>query len=208
MKIHNVEQGTDEWLALRAGKPTASEFSKLITSKGEPSKSMPTYAAGLAAEKFAGKPLSSFNGNVWTDRGTELEPAARDLYAFTHNCEVDQVGFITDDAEQYGCSPDGLVGNDGMAEYKCQKTENHIKTLLYYKKYKKCPSDYVQQTQGQLLLAEREWDDLVFYHPDLPMLVIRQERDEEFIKKLQNQLALVVHERDKILEIIKEFNDE
>ena len=42
--IFDIEQGSDEWHALRAGKPTASEFSKLVTSKGEPSKSMADYA--------------------------------------------------------------------------------------------------------------------------------------------------------------------
>jgi len=134
MLIHNVEQGSPEWFALRAGIPSASEFSKLITSKGEPSKSLPTYAALLAAEKYAGKPLEGFEGNGYTDRGKLLEPDARDAYQFIAGKEVQQIGFVTDDLKRYGCSPDGFA-DEGLVEFKCLKTENHVKAMLYYKKH-------------------------------------------------------------------------
>ena len=205
MIIHNVEQGSDAWHTLRAGKPTASEFSKLITSKGKPSESLKPYAMTLAAEKYAGKPLDDWEGSGWMRRGKELEPDARDLYEFQHKCDVEQVGFITDDLERYGASPDGIMGDSGMTEIKCLKTEHHVKVLLDFKRTKKCPSGHVQQTQGQLLVAEREWDDLKFNHPDMPLLVIRQYRDEVLIKALQNQLAMVLDERDKILTTLQEF---
>ncbi len=81
MIIHPVEQNTDDWVKLRAGLPTASSFKSIITSQGLPSKSLPTYAAKLAADKYAGEPLDSFEGNVWTERGHELESDARDLYS-------------------------------------------------------------------------------------------------------------------------------
>lgn len=205
MIIHNMDQGTPEWFEVRAGLPTASEFSKLITSKGEASKSLSGYALTLAGELFAGKPLDAWQGNQWTDRGKELEDEARSTYEFTHSARVEQVGFITDDARRCGASPDGLVGDDGMSEIKCLKAENHIKALLYYKKNGRCPTDYVQQTQGQIMVAERQWVDLIFYHPDLPMLVIRQERDDSLIQSLQAQIDNVIAERDKILTEIKEM---
>ena len=85
-----------------------------------------------------------------------------------------------------------------MAETKCLKAENHVKAILYYLKNKKCPPDYVQQTQGQMFICERTWCDLVFYHPDLPLLIIRQERDEKLIKALKEQIDCVIEERDKI----------
>lgn len=203
MIVHNVDQGSAEWFELRTGRPTASDFSKIITSKGEPSKSMTGYATLLAGEVYAGKPLDGFEGNQWTNRGKELEPDAKAMYEFTHDCDLEQVGFITDDLVRYGCSPDSLRDSDGMVEIKCLKAENHINAILYYKKHKKCPTDYIQQTQGQIFIAERAWCDLVFYHPDLPLLVIRQHRDDEFIKKLQNLLALTIQERDQILELLK-----
>lgn len=203
MKIHNVEQGTDEWFAIRSGRPTASEFSNLITSTGEASKSLPAYAARLAAELYAGKPVDSFEGNAWTQRGNELEDAALSLYGLQMDCEPEKVGFVTDDDELYGCSPDAFA-NDGMVEIKCLKTENHVKAILYHKKHGRCPTDYVQQTQGQMFITGRKWCDLVFYHPELPMLIIRQEPDKKVVDGLIVQLNNVLEERDKILQVLRE----
>ncbi len=204
MLIHEVLQGTPEWYSIRAGLPTASEFSKLITSTGEPSKSLPGYAITLAGELYTGKSLDAFEGNGYTERGKLLEDEARSAYTFLHDHEITQVGFVTDDQKMYGCSPDGLVSTDGLTEFKCLKAENHIKALLYYKKHNKCPPDYIQQTQGQIMICEREWCDLVFYHPDLPQLIIRQFKDEKLHFSLQGAIAQVITERDKILADIKE----
>ena len=198
MIIHDVIQGTEEWHALHVGLPTASNFSMLITSTGEPSKSMPGYAITLAAEKYAGKPVDAFAGNGYTDRGTLLEPDAKSSYAFARDVEVVPVGFVTDDLARYGCSPDGLIGTDGLAETKCLKAENHVKAILYYRKHKKAPCEYIQQTQGQMFICERAWCDLVFYHPDLPLLVIRQERDEKLIEAIKAQIDCVIAERDRV----------
>lgn len=203
MRIHDVEQGSDEWFALRSGKPTASEFSKLITSTGEPSKSLSGYAITLAGELYAGKHLDAWEGNAYTDRGKLLEDDARKMYAFLHDVEPVQVGFVTDDALLYGCSPDSFIGDDGMTEIKCLKAENHIKAILYYKKHKKCPPDYVQQTQGQIMVCEREWCDLFFYHPELPRLTIRQHRDDAIAVALKGAIATVLTERDIIIEQLR-----
>lgn len=202
--VYDMEQGSEEWALKRSGTPTASEFSKLVTSKGEPSKSMETYAMTLAAELFAGKPLESFEGNSWTDRGKVLEPAAAALYQFERDCEIQPVGFVTTPDGRWGCSPDGLVGDDGVVEFKCLKTENHVKTLLYYRKHGRCPTDYVQQTQGEILIPKRQWCDLVFYHPELPMFIIRQHPDDKVISGLQEQLEAVIARRDEILNVLRE----
>lgn len=199
MKIHDVEQRSPEWYALRAGKPTASEFSKIVTSKGEPSKSADGYAVTLAVELYAGKPVDAWEGNAWTERGRELEEEALRLYAFAHDVEIVPVGFVTDDSDTMGCSPDGLADDDGMAEVKCRKAEKHAETIMYYQKHGRCPPDHVQQTQGQLLITGRKWCDLIFYHPDLPLLTIRQERDKAVQDALLARIPLVCTERDRVL---------
>jgi len=82
MKIlTDLEQGSDEWLAARLGIPTASNFSKLITSTGKKSTQLDGYARTLAAETLMGKPEEGFKSG-WMDRGTELEPMARAWYEF------------------------------------------------------------------------------------------------------------------------------
>jgi hypothetical protein len=41
--------------------------------------------------------------------GSGTEEEARNWYAFQHDVEVQQVGFITTDDGRLGCSPDGLI---------------------------------------------------------------------------------------------------
>ncbi len=215
MIIHEVEQGTEEWHALRAGKPTASEFSKLVTSVGAPSKSLEGYAIQLAADAIAGEPVDRWQGNEWTERGHEMEDRARSYYRLEYpNRAVTEVGFITDDLERWGASPDSMVdANDGggtiseedfgMLEIKCQKGSKHIETIMYYDKHGKMPPAYVQQTQGQMFVAGRAWNDLLFWHPDLPALLIRSHPDEEFVAGLTQQLETVMDRRDDIMAMLE-----
>ena len=199
MKIHDVIQRSDAWYALRCGIPTASEFAKIVTSKGEASKSAADYAITLAAETFAGKPLDAWEGNSWTDRGREMETEALGLYQFTREVEITPVGFATNDAGTIGCSPDGMVGDDGMAEVKCLKAENHVKAIIRYRKDGTPSPKYIQQTQGQLMICERAWCDLIFYHPELPLLVIRQAPLLELHEALRRDIPKLCAERDRVL---------
>lgn len=211
MFIHDVEQGTDAWHKLRAGLATASEFSKLVTSTGAPSKSLDKYAMTLAGEKYAGKELDAFAGNIWTENGKETEEQARDYYAFMHKCEPELVGFVTDKETDptYGVSPDSLINDDGMLEIKCLKAETHIETMLYYRQHSKCPPKYVPQLQGQLMaFGTRFWNDLLFFHPDLPSFTIRQVPDMKIILPLKKQIIAVNELSDEILKTIKSFDDE
>ena len=205
MKNHDVEQRSEAWYKIRAGKPTASEFSKLITSAGVPSKSLDKYAITLAAETFAGGPVDAWEGNYHTERGRALEDEAIKLYEFANDVSVLPVGFITNDDETVGCSPDGLVGDDGMVEIKCLKAETHVETMLYFKKNGRIPPKYVQQTQGQMGLCKRQWCDLVFYHPVLPLLSIRETPDSKLSMALTTELKNVMEERDRVLAVMREL---
>lgn len=201
LELHDCEQNSEEWYALRAGLATASEFSKLVTGTGKASTQLGDYAATLAAELYAGKPLERWEGNGATDRGHELEPVARANYEFDHDIEVVRVGFVTN--FEAGCSPDGLVGSEGLHELKCQLAKGHVQTLAYWHKHRKCPPAYYPQCQGQLLICEREWDDLNFWHPDLPPLVIRVTRDEAYIRELMRGIKAVNEERDRFVAMLR-----
>lgn len=199
-----IIQQSEEWFAAKIGKPSASGASRLITSKGDPSKSMAGYAEDLAYELYTGESANAWNGNSAGDYGNEYEPIARADYEFTTSSTVMQVAFIEDDSQRYLISPDGLIGDDGLVEIKC-KPKLHLKTLIYYKRHGRIPTDYVAQLQMQLLISQREWVDIYYFHPKLPCLLERVYPDENLIKGLQNQLAMVIVERDKILKTIKEF---
>ena len=196
---NDLEQGTDEWFKVRCGIPTASEFSKLITSTGAPSKSMEAYAYEKACQKFAGERVDPFAGNSWTDAGSEDEAAEREKYAFISDCEVTELGFATDDAGTCGCSPDSLVGDDGLLELKRLKGSLLVEANLYYKKHNKLPTKYVAQVQGQMMILERKWCDVVFYNPLLPSLKIRVYPDDAIVSGLKSQIEACNKLRDETL---------
>ncbi len=133
------------------------------------------------------------------ERGKEKEAEAIELYEFTNDCAVERVGFITNDENTAGYSPDGLVGAEGAIEVKCNKAERHIEIVTYNKKHGKCPPSYYPQVQGGLLITGRAWVDQVFYHPDLPPLIFRVLPDLDWQAKLAAALRQVITERDAIL---------
>lgn len=201
MIIHSVEQGTPEWLKLRLGIPTASNASKLVQSDGRPSKSMEPFAQKLSGDLFAGRDIDAWEGNKYTERGHEVEDSARLSYQMSGGV-VEQVGFITDDLTRYGCSPDGLVGEDGMLEIKCLP-KKHIAAILYIQRNNRPPTDYIAQCQFQLLVTGRAWCDLYYYHDDLPTKTCRIIRDEAYMLKLTTAINACITERDNTLKLLE-----
>lgn len=188
MKIHNVEQGSEEWMAMRAGMPTASEFTSLLTpKKWELSKSLPKYATRLAAELILGRPLDrDLSRNEDVQRGIHLEEKAALSYEFETGETLTTVGFITDDESRYGASPDRLVGEYGLLEIKCPRPENHASYVL-----NGFDDAYFLQVQGQLLVTGRQWCDRYSYCPGLRPYRERTERDEICIEALKKALSEV-----------------
>lgn len=188
MIIHNIEQGSPEWFAARAGIPTASEFDKIITpATGKASTQADGYQNRLVAEIIAGRPLQTFTGNIWTERGKDLEQEAADYYAFIRGVELEKVGFVTDDNRTMGCSPDRLVGDEGMLEIKVLAPHTHVEYMLSGK----TEQFHRPQTQGQLLVTGRVWVDTLAYFEPKPELsiIVRSERDVEYLDKLAGLLA-------------------
>ena len=200
--IREIEQGSDEWHKLRMGVATASNFSKIVTSTGEISKTIDSYALELATEFFLTKPEESYKSAAM-ERGTELEPEARQVYEENGLISVEQVTFIKSDCGNYGYSPDGLVDEDGLIEIKCPQDTTHLDYIIK----NKLPTTYKNQVQGGLMVSGRKWCDFVSYHPnfqeDKKLFIIRVERDEEFISKLKAGIDLVIKKRDKILQQLK-----
>jgi hypothetical protein len=189
LKILQADQGTQEWLDARLGRPSASQFCKLITTAGKPSASADDYISEMIAERITGE-REPIYVNEWMQRGTELEPEARETYEFIHGVDVEEVGFILDDSGEFGCSPDGLVGEDGGVEFKCPAPKNHIA----WSRKGVCPSKHYAQVQGCLYITGRKWWDFMSYHPEMKPFIVRVERDEEFIEKLAEQISLAVEE--------------
>jgi putative phage-type endonuclease len=178
-----IDQGTDEWLALRRGVITASVIGVFATSTGKPAKNDTSRTAiyKLLAERITGESEPSFYNDDMA-RGHLLEPYARSLYAMHSGFEVRECGFVTRHTSGIvlGYSPDGLVGDDGIIEIKAPRQKKHLQALLS----DEMPPEYIPQVQTGLAVTGREWCDFISYAPGLPLFVKRIQRDEITIAQL------------------------
>lgn len=191
MLFHDVEQNTDEWLDMRAGKLTGSTASKVMANYGkafgEPAKKA---AVNIAVEQLTGHRLESDSySNAHMDRGHEQEPIARMLYEEQQFIDVDNGGFF--DCGFTGCSPDGLVGNDGVIEIKSVIASVHYANI----KRNNIDPSYKWQIFFNLKETGRDWIDFVSFCADFPPnsklfthRVYAEESIEEFAK-LKERIA-------------------
>lgn len=187
-EFYDVEQGSEEWHELRRGIPTASMF-KVLMADTEEKKGRTTYLHKLAGERITEQPATSFV-NEYMEQGKVMEPEIRRQYGFLRDCEPVQIGFIRNG--KCGASPDSLIGDDGMMEAK--KAEPHILIPMLLKlkadpKY--FPNEHRAQCQGNLMVAEAEWIDLIVWsHPKLQPLIVRAHRDDPYIARLRDAVDL------------------
>lgn len=155
-------QQSEEWHMARLGRVTASRLSDVMArTKTGFGASRETYKTELLVEMCTNKPTEHFV-NSYMEWGIENEPQARDRYQFINDCEVTETGFVVHpECDQFGASPDGLVGDDGLIEIKCPMTKTHIQTILT----KKIPRKYMLQMQGQMMCTGRKWCDFVSFDP-------------------------------------------
>lgn len=186
MKIHNCQQGTTEWLELRAGIPTASAFDLILTKSGKPSQSAERYMLTLLAERLMGHPIAE-HVSLWMSRGSTLERDAIAFYELQRDLTTEPVGFITNDAGTVGASPDRLVSADGLLEVKSPKEYVHLGYLM---ELGTAYDAYRVQVQGQMWITGRKWVDVLSYHPEMPWALSRIERDEEFIELLSKAVMV------------------
>lgn len=176
MKIHEVTQGTAEWLRLRVGKITGTRLKDLMAKDN----------LGLIDEMIA-ENVSGLVENSFVSPAMELgiirEPIARQLYEETSNNKVIEVGFITSDKFDFvGCSPDGLIKEDenyiGGLEIKCPGIKSHVK----YLRQQQIPNEYKYQVYNYFLCADTiQWLDFVSYCPEFknkPLFIHRITREE------------------------------
>ena len=190
MKVIDVSQGESEWFAARLGRPTGSVYSDVLAKGKDGGKSVTRQKliVKLALELATGKPATQgFKSQAMLD-GTEREPFARALYESSRGVFVEEVGFCQHDTIFTGVSPDGLVGDDGLCEFKCPSEAVHRDYMLR----KDEPPEYRAQIQGQMWVTGRKWTDFVSYHPDFPenaqLIVRRVHRDDAYITKLEAEV--------------------
>jgi len=198
IEIFDCEQGSDQWLTLRLGIATASQF-KVLMVKTEEKKGRATYLYKLAGEQLSGEPMEKFSNGDMED-GKIKEPILRDQYAFYRPCEPQLVGFIRNG--KCGCSPDALIGEHGMLEIK--RAAPHV--LIPLRRRMRSdptyfPPEHLAQCQGGLMVTGRAWCDLVIGYPKMkPPIIVRTWRDEAYIQQLRDAVDLFELELRRLVE--------
>lgn len=184
-----MEQLSQEWFEARLGKVTASRVSDVLaTIKSGEAASRKNYKLQLVTERLTNKKTDSYTNQAMQD-GIDREPMAREIYEKLKEVKVEEIGFVQHpEIKMAGASPDGLVGDDGIIEIKCPIETTHTTNLLE----RKLPSKYKPQVQFQLATTGRKWCDFISYNPNfeprLQLIVIRVERDDEYIEMLEFEI--------------------
>ena len=189
------EQGSDEWFLERLGHVTASCFADVMANGQGITRIK--YMRRLVAERLTGKPMESYY-NRHMERGNEQEPYARMAYeALTGNI-VQETGFIKHQQIMAGCSPDGLIDDDGGVEIKSVLPTVQIETI----ERGTYPHDHAAQIQGSLWVTGRKWWDFVSYSPDLPeclrVYIYRVEPQIGYIANLKNEVIKFLAEAEEM----------
>lgn len=222
MKIYdNVPQhltdGTanPEWLSLRAGKFTGSDFHQYMSILKEKidkeTKEKKTDLSDTAESNLYKKVLESM-GEVFDsprseamERGNELEPIARAEYMGDTFNDVQEVAFVDWEKLRAGCSPDGVMYGrckeiEKIIEIKCPEIKNYLKMAKG-----KIPPVYATQMQYNMLITGAKSCDFVIYHPDMRLIVQEIKADAEYQAEIVKVLEMLNTRYDEILEEIKEL---
>ena len=201
-EIIECVQGDDVWHEARRGLPTSSRYPDIL-AQGE-GKMRGKYRRQIAYEIISGELMESYS-NEKMDRGKEHEPDLRARYAFDSDVDVQKIGFVKMNPQlcRTGCSPDGLVGDQGMVEFKSM--EPHLLIEMLERESPPISQAHMAQIQGGMWIMERKWCDLVVGWPKLPLLIRRVPRDEPFIGRLINEVKMFNIEVDQLVSYLKDF---
>src|SRR5260370_34439448 len=96
---HDVAQYSDEYDRIRLGIPTSSNFHKIITPQGKPSKQWREYACVLIAERILQQNIEFYNSPA-VGRGLIGEGEAGGWYGIGHDKTRQEKRVITHDGER------------------------------------------------------------------------------------------------------------
>jgi len=195
MKFYQIQQNTDIWKDLRSKKFTASTFKNLMASKTTAAYNNEIYR--VVYEIITSKSPDNFESK-WMDRGHELESLARKKYEMETFNDVQDGGFFEMN-EFIGCSPDGLIDDDGLLEIKCPKYSTMIQYMLDHK----LPNEYRYQVYGQLLVTGRKWCDFTVYDTNLKLFILRVYPDQKIFDELVKELQTAIIKVKEILKVLK-----
>ncbi len=161
MKIYrDIEQRSREWFEIRKLKFTASNATA-IRANG---KGLETLAKELVRDYYSSRVYEEYSNDINNKhlyRGCKYEDMARSIYEMETGNKVETVAFV-EKSKYVGCSPDGLVGLDGLLEIK----NPDDKVFFDYVLSGKLDTSHYNQMQMQLYVTDRKWCDYFVFNPN------------------------------------------
>ena len=185
---YSIEQNSEEWFEIKLGKFSASTCPELLMAKS--TKGYQNLIARIVEERITGQQCenNTFKGNWATDRGLVLEPVARVDYELRSLQVVSIIGVVILDNFTL-CSPDGLLGDNGLHQIKCPIFSTQ-KEYLFNQSFGKnvITGNHYKQMQFELYVSGREFNVFTSFHPNLPAIDITVDRDEILISEIKMRL--------------------
>lgn len=182
--IYYMPQRSDEWFAARRGLLTASEFGPWLLKNDKTSQKARESAICRILAKAAKLWEEPSYENAAMKRGTELEPVAVSAFEAFAGTGVTPVGLCVSKHGFFGCSPDGLLMEEGHGfEGKVPVPSTHIA----YRRAGVVPEHYRFQIEGSMAVTGASGWWLQSWNPDVANLRVftpRSDFTEELLAAL------------------------
>ena len=200
-----LQQNTEEWLKYKCGRLGGSSIADMLTrTKTGWGAGRLNLKARLVAERLTGCPTESYKSKAM-EYGTETEAEACNVYGFMRDVDPVAVGYVDHPTIEWaGCSPDRLIGEDGLIQVKCPNTATHISSLLGGS----VDGGYFKQMQWEMACTGRQWCDYVTYDkrlpPEMQLHVTHITRDHVMIANLEQEAMIFLKEVDETVQALRE----
>lgn len=198
-----IQQRSPEWYEQRLGKVTASDVTNV---RNKALAGYKNYLTKLLLERLTGEQEESYT-NASMQWGVDYEETAALEYALARDVELADCEFVDHPTiRMSGASPDKeIVGANAGIETKCPNSATHIEYMMT----RKIPTKYKDQMMWQMACKGWQYIDFVSYDPRMPvgsqLVIIRLERDDDYIKKLEQQVEEFQDALDERLKFVKEY---
>lgn len=199
MDANPLQGANAAWLEARTGCLTASRMADALAvlKNGKPAAARTALVRTILAERLTGNAAQTFV-NAAMQHGIDTESEVRSEYEAASGNVVQLVGFVRHPTiEHCGASPDGLIDDDGLAEFKCPATTTHLEWM----RDGQAPEEHQPQMLLQLACTRRKWCDFVSYDPR-----IKVERLRLFVVRFAPTPEQIAEVEDKAREFLAEVD--
>lgn len=181
-----IEQNTPAWDRIRLGNWTASSAAKIMG--GLKTDGLASLIKDLAWGRVFGETDRGYSGKSM-ERGHHFEPEAREAFAFEHDAEIEQVGFVMHGRIPHmGWSPDGLhAKRQRGVEVKCLEHKAWIDVF----ERREIPSEYRWQVKFACMVGALEAMDFWVYHPLAGGILLQAEITPSEMDQIEGRLSIL-----------------